>query len=158
VTRPATLMLESEPDNMSALISTLGRVALTRRAFPGGKMKPNKGDPLIPQSEVPAAGPALLFDAEGDIAQALIESLLDEAHALALEIPSMVFVAEGRPSCTLVFTEPAPMPLVRAMIKRLGSGMLSPVRIEHLKLRPLLRINADGFSLFVRPVAVEVEA
>ncbi len=121
-------------------------------------MNRNKSEEFVPQSEVPAAGPALLFDSEGDVAEALIESLLDQAHALAREVPSMVFVVEGRPSCTLVFTEPAPMPLVRAMIKLLGSGMLSPVRIEQLKLRPLLRINEEGFSLFVRPVAVEVQA
>lgn len=121
-------------------------------------MNRNKSEEFVPQSEVTAAGPALLFDSEGDVAEALIESLLDQAHALAREVPSMVFVVEGRPSCTLVFTEPAPMPLVRAMIKLLGSGMLSPVRIEQLKLRPLLRINEEGFSLFVRPVAVEVQA
>lgn len=121
-------------------------------------MKRNKHEELVPQSEIPASGPALLFDAEGDIAEALIESLLDQAHCLAREIPSMVFVVEGRPSCSLVFTEPAPMPLVRAMIKVLGGGMLSPVRIEELRLRPLLRINEDGFSLFVRPVVLEVEA
>lgn len=121
-------------------------------------MKRNKKEEFVLQSEIPASGPALLFDAEGDIAEALIQSLLDEAHALAREIPSMVFVVEGRPGCTLVFTEPAPMPLVRAMIKVLGGGMLSPVRIEALRLRPLLRMNEAGFSLFVRPVTAEVEA
>lgn len=113
---------------------------------------------LIPASEVPAAGPALQFDAEGDVAEALIQSLLDQAHNLQRETPSMVFVVEARATCTLVFTEPAPMPLVRAMIKVLGGGMLTPVRIEHLRLRPLLRINEAGFSLFVRPVALEAQA
>lgn len=143
---------------MSDLISTLWLVAITRRAFRGEEMKRNKSEEWVPQSEVPAQGPALLFDAEGDIAEALIQALLDEAHCLARELPSMVFVVEGRPSCALVFTEPAPMPLIRAMIKVLGGGMLSPVRIEALKLRPLLRINEAGFSLFVRPVAAEVLA
>ncbi len=121
-------------------------------------MKRTKREEYVPQSEIPASGPALLFDAEGDVAEALIQSLLDEAHCLARETPSMVFVVEGKPKCSLVITEPAPMPLVRAMIKLLGGGMLSPVRIEALKLRPLLRINEAGFSLFVRPVAAEVEA
>lgn len=121
-------------------------------------MKRNNREELVPQSEVPATGPALLFDAEGDIAEALIQSLLDQAHCLAREVPSMVFVVEGRSLCSLVFTEPAPMPLVRAMIKLLGGGMLSPVRIEDLKLRPLLRINDAGFSLFTRPVPAEVVA
>ena len=121
-------------------------------------MKRSKPEEYVPQSEIPVSGPALLFDAEGDIAEALIQSLLDEAHCLAHEVPSMVFVVENRPACSLVFTEPAPMPLVRAMIKVLGGGMLSPVRIEALRLRPLLRINEAGFSLFVRPVVAEVEA
>jgi len=121
-------------------------------------MKRTNREEFVPQSEIPAEGPALLFDAEGDIAEALIESLLDQAHCLPGEVPSMVFVVEGRPACALVFTEPAPMPLVRAMIKLLGGGTLSPVRIEQLRLRPLLRINEAGFSLFVRPVAAEVEA
>lgn len=121
-------------------------------------MKRSNREELVPQSEIPSSGPALLFDAEGDIAEALIQSLLDEAHALARETPSMVFVVEGKPGCSLVFTEPAPLPLVRSMIKLLGGGMLSPVRIEALNLRPLLRINEAGFSLFVRPVLVEVEA
>lgn len=113
---------------------------------------------FIAQADVPATGPALQFDAEGDIAEALIQSLLEEAHCLAGETPSMVFVVEGKPGCTLVFSEPAPMPLVRAMIKVLGGGMLTPVRIEQLRLRPLLRINDRGFSLFVRPVASQVQA
>ena len=113
---------------------------------------------FVAQADIPSSGPALQFDAEGDIAEALIQSLLDEAHCLARETPSMVFVVEGKPGCTLVFTEPAPMPLVRAMIKVLGGGMLTPVRIEDLKLRPLLRINDEGFSLFVRPVAPQVQA
>ena len=110
------------------------------------------------QSKLPTSGPALRFDAEGDLAEALIHALLEEAHALAREIPATVFVVEGRPACSLVFTEPAPMPLVRAMVRALGGGMLSPVRIEELPLRPLLRIDEAGFSLFVRPVGAEVEA
>ena len=113
---------------------------------------------FVPQSEIPAAGPALRFDAEGDIAEALIQSLLDEAQALSREPASMVFLISARPGCTLVFTEPAPMPLVRAMIKLLGGGMLSPVRLEDLALRPLLRINEAGFSLFTRPVLPAMEA
>ena len=121
-------------------------------------MKRTKHEAWVSQSDVPAHGPALLFDAEGDIAEALIQSLLDEAHCLAGELPSIVFVVEGRSSCALVFTEPAPMPLIRAMIKVLGGGMLTPVRIESLKLRPLLRIDEEGFSLFVRPVVAEVLA
>ncbi len=121
-------------------------------------MKRSNREEFFPQSEVPASGPALQFDAEGDVAEALIQSLLDEAHCLPNEAPSMVFVVEGRATCSLVFTEPAPMPLVRAMIKMLGGGMLSPVRIEAMKLRPLLRINEAGFSLFVRPVVAQVQA
>lgn len=113
---------------------------------------------LVAQADLPSKGAALQFDAEGDIAEALIQGLLDQAHNLAREAPSMVFVVEGKPGCTLVFTEPAPMPLVRAMIKILGGGMLTPVRIEALRLRPLLRINDQGFSLFVRPVAEQVAA
>lgn len=144
---------------MSDLISTVWQVAPHSQGFSQGEeMTKKTHEELVPQSEIPSQGPALLFDAEGDIAEALIQSLLDEAQCLAREIPSMVFVVEGRPGCSLVFTEPAPMPLVRAMIKVLGGGMLSPVRIEALNLRPLLRINEAGFSLFVRPVVAEVEA
>ena len=119
---------------------------------------PAETETFIPLSEIPRAGAALLFDAEGDIADALIQALLDEAQCLCREPESMVFVVEGGRSCKLVFTEPAPMPLIRAMIKTLGGGTLSPVRLEAQALRPLLRINEDGFSLFVRPVLPEVEA
>ena len=38
------------------------------------------------------------------------------------------------------------------MIKLLGGGMLTPVRLEDVPLRPLLRITEEGFSLFVHPV------
>ena len=113
---------------------------------------------FVPQSAIPSSGPGLLFDAEGDVAEALIQGLLDEAHCLSRERESMVFVVEGGRSCRLVFTEPAPMPLVRAMIKQLGGGMLSPVRLEALKLRPLLRMNEGGFSLFTRPVLAGAQA
>ena len=71
-------------------------------------------DVFIAAAEIPSAGPALQFDAEGDVPEALIQSLLDEAHNLARAEPSMVFVREGRGPCRLVFTEPAPEPLVRA--------------------------------------------
>ena len=117
-----------------------------------------RNEELIPQSEVPAFGPALQFDAEGDVAEALIHSLLQEAHRLRRQAPSMVFVVEDTPSCTLVFTEPAPMLLICALIKLLGGGMLRPVRLEALKLRPLLRINQAGFSLFMRPLLAQVSA
>lgn len=113
---------------------------------------------IVPQSSIPSFGPALLFDAEGDIAEALIQSLLDQAQCLSRELESMVFVVQGQPISRLVFTEPAPMPLVRAMIKHLGGGMLSPVRLEHLSLRPLLRINETGFSLFTAPAMPAVIA
>ena len=113
---------------------------------------------FVPLSELPQAGPAVVFEAEGDVAEALIQALLEEAHCLSGEPSSMVFVVEGGRSCKLVFTEPAPMPLVRSMIKQLGGGTLSPARLDKLKLRPLLRIDPDGFSLFVRPVLPEVVA
>lgn len=112
---------------------------------------------FIGASEIPSAGPAVQFDAEGDVPEALIQSLLDEAHQLAGTAPSMVFVHVGRMPCTLVFTEPAPQPLVRAMMKLLGGGMLTPVRLEDLPLRPLLRLDAKGFSLFVAPVLADEE-
>ena len=112
----------------------------------------------VAQSEVPSSGPAFIFDADGDIGEALIQSLLDQAKALSREPASMVFVVDGSYACKLVFTDPAPMPLVRAMIKRLGGGTLRPARLEHLKLRPLMRMNESGFALFTRPVYAEAEA
>ncbi|GEM_PF-3267377 len=121
-------------------------------------MKHENNGGFISRADIPTSGPALLFDADGDIAEALIQSLLDQSHALPHETPSLVFVVEGRPGATLVFTEPAPMPLVRAMIKVLGGGMLTPVRLEALNLRPLLRIDHQGFSLFLRPHSAEVMA
>ena len=122
------------------------------------RKNPAESESFIPLADVPRAGPALMFDAEGDIAEALIQALLEEAQCLSREPESMVFVVEGGRSCRLVFTEPAPMPLVRGMIKQLGGGTLSPVRLEQLSLRPLLRIIAEGFSLFVRPVLPEAVA
>lgn len=112
---------------------------------------------FIAASEIPTEGSAVQFDAEGDVPEALIQSLLDEAHCLARTQPSMVFVHTGRVPCTLVFTEPAPQPLVRAMMKLLGGGMLTPVRLEDVPLRPLLRLDEKGFSLFVAPVLGDEE-
>lgn len=146
--------MRTRPIKMSDPICTVRDAALTQ----GGMMKTKRSEETettIPAAEVPAEGPALQLDAEGDVAEALIQSLLDQAHNLAHLPPSMVFVREGRMPCTLVFTEPAPQPLLRAMIKLLGGGMLTAVRLEALALRPLLRLNAKGFSLFLRPVAGE---
>ena len=120
--------------------------------------KPAEVETFIPQSEIPRAGRALVFDAEGDIAEALIQALLEQAHCLSRAPESLVFVVEGGRTCRLAFTEPAPMPLVQAMVRLLGGGVLCPARLEKLKLRPLLRINEEGFSLFVRPVLPEAEA
>jgi hypothetical protein len=117
-----------------------------------------ESETFIPMSEVPAEGPALIFDAEGDIAEALVQALLEEAHCLSRQPASMVFVLEGSSSCRLVFTEPAPMPLVKSLIHQLHGGTLRSARLEKLHLRPLLRIDASGFSLFVRPVLPEVTA
>ncbi len=122
------------------------------------KRKQAEVEAFIPQSEIPREGPALVFDAEGDLAEALIQALLDEAPCLNREPESMVFVVEGGRTCRLAFTEPAPMPLVKAMIRHLGGGSWSPERLEKLRLRPLLRIDETGFSLFVRPVLPEAEA
>jgi hypothetical protein len=122
------------------------------------KRKSAETETFIPMSEVPAEGPALIFDAEGDIAEALVQALLDEAHCLGRQPRSMVFVLESSRTCKLVFTEPAPMPLVNSLIRQLGGGTLSPARLEKLQLRPLLRIDETGFSLFVRPVLPEVTA
>ena len=122
------------------------------------RKNPAESETFIPQSEIPHAGPALAFDAEGDIAEALIQALLEEAQCLSRVPESLVFVVEGGRGCRLVFTEPAPMPLVEAMIRILGGGTLCPARLEKLRLRPLLRINEDGFSLFVRPVLPEAAA
>ncbi len=140
--------MRTRPIKMSDPLGTLPRAVLTL----GGSHMKKEEEGFVSAAEIPSQGPGLQFDAEGDVPEALIQSLLDEAHNLAREEPSLVFVREGRLPCTLVFTEPAPVPLVRAMIKLLGSGMLTPVRLEALKLRPLLRINAEGFSLFLHPV------
>jgi hypothetical protein len=121
-------------------------------------MKASRKETFVAQSEIPSSGPALLFDAEGDVAEALVQALLDEAHCVSREPESFVFIVQGGLCCRLVFTEPVPMPLIQALIRQLGGGALKPTRLEQLNLRPLLRMNAAGFSLFTRPVSAGAEA
>lgn len=112
----------------------------------------SEGETFIAASEIPTQGPALRFDAEGDVLEALLQAMLDEARNLVQQDPSMIFVIAATPLQSLVFTEPVPQPLIRSMMKLLGGGMLTPVKLEALNLRPLFRLDAHGFSLFVKPV------
>ena len=102
-----------------------------------------------PHLDVPARGDAVRV-VPNATAQELVNVLgmavLSLADVLRYQPTSYVFRVAGRPE--LVFSEPAPRPLVDLLVDLLDATE-APVRLEELPLAPVMRLSRAGVRVYL---------
>lgn len=101
-------------------------------------------------SDVPVSGDGLLVVPRAtdiELVNVLGMAVLSLADVLRHEPRSYVFrCADGRPG--IVFSEPAPRPLVELLVDLLDASE-EPVRLEELELLPVMRLSPAGIRVYV---------
>ena len=101
-------------------------------------------------SDVPASGDGLLVvpkATDSELVNVLGMAVLSLADVLRYEPQSHVFRrVDGQPG--IVFSEPAPRPLVELLVDLLDATE-QPVRLEELELLPVMRLSPAGIRVYV---------